>query len=211
MPLFLDNSIFGEGRLWIWETTEDGFYFESRINLRPYDRKRLAQIGNPEARKHWLAYRFMLSSVDDNPVYVDYDEFGKPFPNHKNYEIAVSHSGKMAAIAVHQTKRIGLDVEYFRPQVERVAHRVFSQYEIDFIGNSNRIVYLTLLWAAKEAMFKLIGEGNVDYRNDLNISKIDICDEGSFGGFYLRNNIKFNVEFYYKVFNNFVVVSCVNE
>ena len=49
------------------------------------------------------------------------------------------------------------------------------------------------------------------YYDDLFISKIDICDEGSFGGFYLRNNIKFNVEFYYKVFNNFVVVSCVNE
>lgn len=78
---------------------------------------------------------------------------GKPSVKDSPNYISISHSKKSAAIVL-STKKIGLDIEEFRPQLLRIQHK--------FVGPSeeiclNNLELLTWLWTCKEAIFKIFG------------------------------------------------------
>lgn len=76
----------------------------------------------------------------------------------------VSHSDRLAVIAVASQPLVGVDIERLRPMPDalELAHRFFSPREIDRIRSvprSSRSEEFLMLWTRKESYVKAVGEG----------------------------------------------------
>lgn len=85
---------------------------------------------------------------------------GAPFlPQHPEKSISISHAaGVVAVLLAPSTYRLGVDVERRRPQLLRVQTKYLHDDELPMLLPCipDELTALTLLWSAKEALFKLL-------------------------------------------------------
>lgn len=171
MPLFLQHTINTTTKLGIWHITEDENFFLTKVFVQK-------NITHPHKRLQHLAGRFLLQYLfPDFP----YDEIliadtRKPFLPNEQYHFSISHCGYYAAAIVSSTYRVGIDIEMISEKAERIAHKFVHEDEEQLIINSkleteNRKL-LTLLWSAKEALFKWYSLGEVDFQEHIQLHNI---------------------------------------
>ncbi len=75
-----------------------------------------------------------------------------------NLSLSISHSDKYAAVLLAEGKTsLGLDLEDFGKQVERVRHKFLDEAENNLISQSNdELLALHLAWSAKESLYKAL-------------------------------------------------------
>lgn len=88
--------------------------------------------------------------------------------------ISISHCKGMGAVSSGEVMT-GVDVETVSDRVLRVRERVFSNEELRFIGTSANLN--TLAWTAKEAVFKVIPEEGVDFKEDIQLDLSTVSDD----------------------------------
>ena len=85
---------------------------------------------------------------------------GAPFlPQHPEKSISISHAaGVVAVLLAPSAYRLGVDVERRRPQLLRVQTKYLHDDELPMLLPCipHELTALTLLWSAKEALFKLL-------------------------------------------------------
>lgn len=85
---------------------------------------------------------------------------GAPFlPQHPEISISISHAvGVVAVLLASNIYRLGVDVEQRRPQLLRVQAKYLHGDELPMLLPCipDELTALTLLWSAKEALFKLL-------------------------------------------------------
>jgi 4'-phosphopantetheinyl transferase len=98
----------------------------------------------------------------------EYTSFGKPIiadkQNNDNINFNLSHSDELVLYAVTRNRKIGIDVECIRNNIDvlQVANKFFSSNEIAVLQNTdkeNRHKEFFQLWTRKEALIKGLGEG----------------------------------------------------
>lgn len=122
-------------------------------------------------RSHYIIARVSLRGIlsrylqcDPRGLKFSANEYGKPFlPDHK-MEFNLSHSGDFALIAVARGRKVGVDVELIREDVEleNLAARYFSPREVsEFMALSpeQRTLGFFNCWTRKEAYIKAQGRG----------------------------------------------------
>ena len=124
--------------------------------------------------EHWAVHE-ALSSLDLPCLAfaIGHTADGAPhFTTQPSLDLSISHSrhpylGTVAMVAVadkSQTKgRLGIDVEFPRSTLNRVAPRIFSQHEIALAQTENAAC---MVWCLKEAAWKGWGP-DLDYRMDI--------------------------------------------
>lgn len=85
---------------------------------------------------------------------------GKPyFPQFPQYHFNLSHSGQFALCALDE-RPVGVDIECIRPHHFRLADRICSPEELDWLARQpDKTVALCQLWTCKEALVKYHGTG----------------------------------------------------
>ena len=93
-------------------------------------------------------------------------ETGKPYPADGSCFFSLSHSERIAVLAVAPIE-IGVDTEPVRPLTDSLIRRVFTEEEKRFI-DEDPLKNPILLWTRLEAMLKLSGEGipGIDTRTE---------------------------------------------
>jgi 4'-phosphopantetheinyl transferase len=91
-------------------------------------------------------------------------EYGKPFLAGRDVQFNLSHSGDIALIAVTRGRRIGVDVEQIRAdvEIEKLASRYFSPREVSelmVLHPEEQIIGFYNCWTRKEAYIKAQGMG----------------------------------------------------
>ena len=99
----------------------------------------------------------------------------KPFLANEEYHFSISHCGDYAAAIVSKTARVGIDIEIPTPKMEKIAHKFLNEDEKASFGMTD-IRQLTLLWSAKESVFKWYGNGQVDFSEHILLGKNDIAE-----------------------------------
>jgi 4'-phosphopantetheinyl transferase len=134
----------------------DRFYFQ---------RDRNAFIAARGALRHLLGRYLGRSPVE---LAFDYGAYGKPNLRQNSIglsvEFNVSHSHGLALIAFSMGRRLGVDVEFLRPEIasEEIAERFFSPQEVVELRSlppAMRTEGFFLCWTRKEAYVKAIGDG----------------------------------------------------
>lgn len=179
---------FGQGKLALWEMTEEPDILLRLVELQEEEIAEYSQITNLRRQKEWLSTRALLREMIGQKAIIEYSHDGKPFIKGSSDNISISHTGKFVAILIHPYNSPGIDIEEKGRQVEKVAKRFLSSDELDFC-NSNIAPGKVMLvhWCAKEAVFKMIPDSNINFSKQIHL-KMDheIAESGgSFNGVFL--------------------------
>jgi 4'-phosphopantetheinyl transferase len=126
------------------------------------------------------AIQFLLKQLfHPKVVRLEYTATNKPFLAGENLHISISHSHDKLAIIVNLNQRTGIDVELIRDKVLNVQHKFLCPEELEFAASD--VLKLTVLWAAKESIYKAYGLKEVDLKKDIRIEPFDLAHNNFFG------------------------------
>jgi 4'-phosphopantetheinyl transferase len=206
MPLILKTEHEEGQRTAIWEITEDEKALFEMASLNQSDRTAFALITNPGRRLEWLAVRALLKQFYPSTPTITYHENGKPRLINHTDKISISHSGKMVAIALHAKHNPGIDIEILHQRIFKIANRFLGEEEKTALGLSPTVEQLTVVWGAKEVLFKVYEHGGISFKDDFRVSPFNMEKEGKLTGIIFKNGITTQVPMEYRTIDDFVLV-----
>ena len=147
-------------------------------------------------REQFLATRKVLALENSN-YKITYDINGKPSLN-TNSNISISHSYEIAAIAISDNSKIGLDIQLNGNKIFNIQHKFLNPSEKLNIGENPSIDTLTMIWTSKESIYKAIGLKGTSLSNNIIIDKVVEKDKTGIG-YYINGTekVKFDLKFFY--------------
>jgi len=139
----------------------------------------------------------LLSFMLGDPIHYSKDEYGKPYLTNNPYHISISHSKEYLAVMISE-KNCGIDLQYLTPKVTRVRNKFLSEMEINYLVEKQSLYQLTILWCAKEAVYKQNGRQKLEFKNAMQISPFIYAKEGHLSCRLLTHEIDENISLYYK-------------
>ena len=179
MPIFFQHQINETTRLGIWKIEESEEFFKGTV---PQHR----DVTHPHKRLQHLAGRFLLQFLFPGFPYelVRIADTRKPFLPDEQYHFSISHCGDYAAAIVSKDSRVGIDIEIPVEKILKIKNKFLSEEEkkifnaqysmfnaqgSEFTTHDSRLT--TLLWSAKESVFKWYGNGAVDFRRHIKLTE----------------------------------------
>ena len=134
-------------------------------------------------RLEWLGGRILLKMLVQKAglPYLGLlkDEFGKPSLDQQIHHISLSHSFPFVAAQI-DSQAVGIDVEQPKDKLLRIAHRVFNPAEEKDAGKD--IIKNCVYWCAKEALYKIHGQGGISFSKNLKIEPFTLARQGDLQG-----------------------------
>ena len=161
------------------------------------DEKKLLKLKKSNLLKEqFLATRKVLALENSN-YKITYDINGKPLLNSK-YNISISHSHEIAAIAISDNSKIGLDVQLKQNKIFNIQNKFLNKSEKLNIGDDPTVDILTMVWTSKESIYKAIGLKGVSFSENIKIDKVIEKDKTGIG-YYINGTekVKFDLKFFY--------------
>jgi 4'-phosphopantetheinyl transferase len=177
MPFIREIIPSGGIRAGIWHITETDAELRSMIHLTETEKDQYGSFRHDLRKRQWLAYHALIQHLlaPLSPE-IFYDNNGKPFLTSRSHHISVSHAGEFAA-AIYAENPVGIDIEKMKERIERVKDRFLLPPEIESIDPEHRLEHLYIYWGGKEALYKLHGKPDIDFRNDIHIHPFDyLCN-----------------------------------
>jgi phosphopantetheinyl transferase len=199
VPIFFQHQINESTRLGIWKIEESEEFFLSNVPLR-------SEVTHPLKRLQHLAGRFLLQFLCPDFPYelIRIADTRKPYLPNEQYHFSISHCGDYAAAIVSSDQRVGVDIEITSEKAEKIKNKFLTQNEQlifsltppsvadrvrlatavaqglpkvqrDPIATGSHLT--TLLWSAKESVYKWFGDGGVDFRKHIQLEGIHENDE----------------------------------
>lgn len=167
MPLVYQQNINAATKIGVWHISEPESFFSSQVSVQ-------RAITHPHKRLQHLAGRLLLRELYPGfPVeLIRVADTRKPFLADEPYHFSISHCGDYAAVVVSTAYRVGVDVELKNDRINRIMHKFLSVEEQFLLPRGAINETATLLWSAKESIYKWDGDGGVDFIGDIRVQKI---------------------------------------
>ena len=161
------------------------------------DEKNLLKLKkNNILREQFLATRKVLA-LENSDYKITYNNNGKPSLNSK-YNISISHSHEIAAVAISDNSKIGLDVQLKESKIFNIQNKFLNKYEKSNIGDDPTVDILTMVWTSKESIYKALGLKGISFSKNIKIDKVIEKDKTGIG-YYINGTekVKFDLKFFY--------------
>ena len=164
--------------------------------LNSYEKKLLKLKKSNILREQFLATRQVLA-LENSDFEITYKNDGKPLLNSK-CNISISHSHEIAAIALSDNSKIGLDVQLNENKIFNIQNKFLNKSEKSNIGDDPTVDILTMIWASKESIYKAIGLKGISFSENIKIDKVIEKDKTGIG-YYINGTekVKFDLKFFY--------------
>jgi phosphopantetheine--protein transferase-like protein len=198
VALFYQQDLNEETKLAIWELAEAEEFFATTVSIQ-------SSIKHPHKRLQHFAGRYLLPFLfpDFPSTEIAIADTRKPFLPDEQYHFSISHCGNYAAAIVSSSERVGIDIEVITERVHKIKHKYLHPTELAFVNEfpaEQQTELLTLLWSAKEAMFKWWGSGDVDFSEVLRIDPFNFSKEGIINARFDKWEIIIPLELHYQMF-----------
>jgi len=209
VALFYQQNINETTKLAIWKIEEPEEFFLAKVPLsRP--------IIHPNKRLQHLAGRYLLPFLfpDFPNEEVEIADTRKPFLPDERYHFSISHCSNYAAAIVSSHKRVGVDVELVTSRVEKIKHKFLHPSEVRFVNSqpsSEQVNLLTILWSAKEAMYKWYGLGEVDFSEMMRTFPFKLKADGEIEAAFMKDDFQKKLTLHYKLNNGLSMVWVASE
>jgi 4'-phosphopantetheinyl transferase len=174
MPLLKIESPGPLTQLGIWKIDETSDALKDQVELDPAEEDYYTSFKSEVRKKQWLSYRILLKEMlSPYPPFLEYDTNGKPRLKNGGLFLSISHSGDYSAVITSKTCPVGIDIERLKDRIHRIREKFLTVEEDRHIGETNRLEKLYVAWGAKEALYKIYGRPEVDFRCDIFIDSFD--------------------------------------
>lgn len=139
------------------EITNEELNKEANAFLSKKDLAKYNEITSYKRRKEWLYVRQALYTIYEDYIQIEYAPSGKPFID-KDF-ISISHKDMFLLIGISK-KPIGVDIERLSEKIINLKRKFVE----DNLISIEDLETLTIIWAAKEAAYKLISEKGISFK-----------------------------------------------
>ena len=208
MPLILRNKIAQDVELAVWEITEsldellNGFVFHEN------EKKVFDSFTYEGRKKQWLITRKLLLELSGNSfLWIAHDDNRRPYLNDETLSISISHTQNYVAVLLGENISLGIDIEKLSPRIYKIRKKFCSDAEDEYLtDDENLLPSLYLIWSAKESLFKMYGEGNLDFRKNLYVHPFVFNPPAKLKTTIHCKNVNAEVELFYDQINDHVLV-----
>ncbi|MCY2686250.1 4'-phosphopantetheinyl transferase family protein [Salinimicrobium sp. TH3] len=180
MPLYKRITINHATKVLIWKIEEPFEELSKGMELTPLCRERVDGMKSDIHRRGFMSVRHLLAQegYQDSDLY--YDEAGKPHLKDGRF-ISITHSFSFSGIILSD-REVGIDIEKQREKILLIAHKFTPIEEYRTLANNDALVRkLTIVWGAKEAVYKLYAQPKVSFLQHINITDFDFEDQKTTG------------------------------
>ncbi|MBZ9729612.1 4'-phosphopantetheinyl transferase superfamily protein [Salegentibacter sp. JZCK2] len=204
MPLYKTITVNPHTKVFIWKVEESFEDLSDGIKLTTHCQNRVDGMKSEIHRRGFMSIRHLMAQAG----YVDYDLFyddlGKPhLQDGKN--ISITHSFNFTAIIVSDEK-VGIDIEKRRDKILKIASKFTPLSEYHTLANEDALIRkLTIVWGAKESIYKMYAEPGLGFLQHINVTDFDFDDAQTTA----KVNFKGKESFYEMKFLEFEGFTCV--
>lgn len=195
MPLYKRITINPDTKVLIWKIEESYEELGRGMDLTGHCRQRVEGMKSDIHRRGFMSVRHLLAAegYTDHDLY--YDEQGKPHLKDDKH-ISISHSFTFSAIIIGK-REVGIDIERQREKILLIAHKFTPLEEYRTLANSEALIRkLTIVWGAKEAVYKIYAQPKVSFLQHINITDFNFDDQKTTGRITFNGTTSwFNFEF----------------
>lgn len=205
----IDRIINAEGiTIYVWHITETAAELASLLSQH----KDLVLEGVEENLKlklwhhtHFLSTRILLFNYAGLCSPILKNEYGKPCNTEK--QVSITHSNNYSAIIVSDKTHVAIDLERIDERIMRVQHKFVHDNE-KFFPESQSVMYTTLIWSAKETLYKFYSANEVVFKEELLIHPFDFEGKGTFRGDIMKTPAILGIDIQYLTFHDYVLTWC---
>jgi len=199
VPIYYQQNINDFTQLAVWKIEEEESFFTQKVTLQQ-------QVTHPHKRLQHLAGRFLLPYLfaDFPSELIQIADTRKPFLPNEAYHFSISHCGDYAAAIVSATQRVGVDVELVTHRVNKIRHKFLhiselQNWDIEALEEPEKYRTLTLLWSAKEAMFKWWGRGDIDFSECMQVEAAALQSKGILNASFRKDDFTASLQLHYQL------------
>lgn len=207
MPFVKSITVECGTEIYLWSVTEDAEelqiicdecgveYSEEELDMPEH---RLIEI---------LAARLLLYNIYGEYIRILHHESGAPYIVGEDY-ISISHTKGAVAVAVSENGLIGIDIEGISARVLRIKDKFLNETERGFIAGDD-IKHTMVAWCAKEALFKAIPEGGIDFRENLLLDNFQLTDSDTpttFNAKFIKDDTDDAYRLYCYKYENYLIL-----
>lgn len=163
--------------VFVWKITESLQNLQT-IFLSENSKDRISNMRSEVHQKGFVSVRHLLKEAGYSDSDLFYTEDGKPHLK-DNKQISISHSFNFSTIII-SNNTVGIDIEKNRDKIKRIAHK-FVGNEKHFLKEEQLIEQLTVLWGAKESLYKIHPDGGLLFSKHLPVDPFHIKDKQTTG------------------------------
>ena len=179
MPLFKTIKPNLHTNIFVWKITESFDALNLPIELTNRSKERVLSMKSELHQCGFLSIRHLLKEAGYCDADLYYNGNGKPHLKDGKH-ISITHSFTFSAIIISDVE-VGIDIEKNRDKIKIIQHK-FVNFERGFIHkDDDYIQQLTVIWGAKESLYKIYPFGGLTFKNDIDINSFQIADKKTTG------------------------------
>lgn len=192
--------------LGLWKIEESESDLLDQLNRHDDYRSFLTHCKAEARKKEWLATRLLLKDILGEELIIAHHADGAPFlPDRPDMAISLSHTKGYVAVYCRPTPPVGIDIEYRAERIQKIKHKFLTESELAAIDPAHETNHLLICWCAKETIFKLIRQKEVDFRSHLHIKPFPYTPEGAILVYETKTSLKESFVLNYRVTPDFVL------
>jgi len=170
MPLIKTIAPDEKTQILVWKVTESIEELKETF-LKKESLKRFNNMRSEIHQKGFLSIRHLLKEIGYSDADLHYSDNGKPHLKNDKH-VSISHSFDYATIIVSDTF-VGIDIEKNRPKIKSIASK-FLNTEEAFLQEEKLVEQLTVIWGAKEALYKIKPNSGLLFKKHLFIAPFNL-------------------------------------
>ncbi len=214
MPIIYKQEIGDHAVLGVWKISESVDELLSMIQFSEGERETFEKFKLKSRQAHWLSYRLAIRELlgDDCPCDFFYDEHGKLHFANLNYSLSVTHSGLYSGVIISKQHYVGIDIEKLGERINILAHKFLNEEELIRLPEENQHKFLTVIWSAKEALYKLYGKSEVQMEH-MTIEPFEMGTDGLIVGKLVLEHFQkeYQLSYHYSDDGEYLLVYSIDE
>ena len=208
MPLYLKKELEDKTRIGVWQVTETEEELKALSSVPSDELEEISFIRSESLRRQKLAVRARLDEMFEDKVYLSHHDNGKPYIENSVTNISITHTEKYVAVILNDNDDVGIDIESLARDFSSVEKKALSEDEIDDLeDDEKRNGQLAIYWCAKEAIYKMLGQYDVNFAEQIEVEKFRPKKDGELEAtFEDEDGYEEEFDLEYIIFDNHVLV-----
>ena len=189
----------------VWKLTESSADLLPGFSPEELADPAFQQYTHEKRKVEWLATRVLIKQLVGPDFTISYTKTGKPILNNSKFKhLSISHSHDFVSVILHEHLNVGIDIESTTRNYHPIEKRYLSEAELVQVNKNPSMQ--CLYWCAKEAIFKLVPDEGVEFKQQIHISPFNPELEDQFSARFMSKNQESIYQLHCQIFSGHCMV-----